>query len=154
MRKRRVGKVEKKQKNSEQLFHYWVEVRSLRDDTIRKLPLTAVMMVPLASSKINPQPSSRRVLRLQDDSEILEADDFETLRVQLRQRYPDDAFEHTIHWERDLEAEERRERALNGLARLMAEAAVAELVRKDNVSLARVREPVGLAKARTRGANK
>ena len=128
MRKRREGKFEKKQKNSEQLFRYWVEVRSLRDDTIRKLPLTAVMMVPLVSSKVKPQPSSRRVLRLQDDTEILEAEDFENLRVQLRHRYPDDAFERTIHWERDLEAEERRERALNGLAKIFAEAAVEELL--------------------------
>ena len=124
MRKRREGKVEKEQKNSEQISQYWVEVRSLRDDTIRRLPLTAVMMVPLASSKINPQPSSRRVLRIQDDSEILEADDFANLRVQLRQKYPDDAYERTILWERDIEAQQRRERALNGLARLMAEAAV------------------------------
>lgn len=124
MRKRREGKVEKQQKNSEQIFQFCVEVRSLQDGTIRRLPLTAVMMVPLVSPKINPQPSSRRVLRIQDDSEILEADDFANLRVQLRQKCPDDAYERTIHWERDIEAEQRRERALNGLARLMAEAAV------------------------------
>ena len=84
------------------------------------------MMVPLVSSKITPRPSNGQVLRVQDDSEILEADDFEKLRVQLRQKYQDDAYERTIHWERDIEAERRRERALNRLAKLMTETAVEE----------------------------
>lgn len=122
MRKRRDRKVENKK--HEQIFRYWVEVRKLQDDTIRKLPMIVVLMVPLVTSKVNPKPSSRRVLRIQNNSEILEADNFESLRVQLRQKYPDDAYERTIHWERDIEAEERRERALNGLAKLMVDVAV------------------------------
>lgn len=132
MPKRRGDKVEKKQREREQIFRYWIEVRTLQDGAIRRLPMTAVMMVPLVGSKVKPQPLSRRVLRIQDDSEMLEADDFENLSVQLRQRYPDDAYERTIHWERDLEAEQRRERGLNGLARLMAEAAVEETLRKQS----------------------
>ena len=130
MRERREGKIQNKRR--EQIFRYWVEVRSLQDGSILKLPMTEAMMVPLVSSKINPQPSSRRVLRLQDDTEILEADAFEELRVQLQRRYPDEAYQRTIHWERDIEAEQRRERALNGLARLMAEAAVEEALRGQN----------------------
>ena len=122
MRERREDKIQNKRR--EQIFRYWVEVRSLQDGSIRKLPMTEAMMVPLVSSKINPQPSSRWVLRLQDDTEILGADDFEEHRVQLQRRYPDEAYERTINWERDIEAEQRRERALNGLARRMAEAAV------------------------------
>lgn len=111
----------------------WVEARRLQDGPIRTLRMTEAMMVPLVSSKTNPQPSSR--LRLQDDSEILEADDFESLRVQLRERYPDDAFECTIHWERDLQAEERRQRAQHSPARQMAEAIVEEAQRDEKGSL-------------------
>ena len=88
MRTRRAGKIEKKR--CEQLFGCWVEVRKLQDGSIRTLPMTGVMMVPLVSSRIAPQPSNRQVLRIQDDHEIQEADDFAELRIQLRRRYPDD----------------------------------------------------------------
>ena len=111
-----------KKTEPEQIFKYWVEIRDLNDNTVRTLPLTGRIKVAL----IEPTPPSKRVLWLENDSGNLEANDFEELRAKLREKYPDDAYERTIHWERDIEAEQRREHALNGLAMLMAEAAVEE----------------------------
>lgn len=91
MQTRREGKIAKKRR--EQIFRCGVEVRKLQDGSIRTLPMTGVMMVSLVSSKIASQQSDRLVLRIQDDHEILEADDFAELRAQLRQRYPDDTYQ-------------------------------------------------------------
>lgn len=44
--RRRQNKQTKKSE-PEQLFKYWIEIRQLNDNTIRKLPLTAAIMVPL-----------------------------------------------------------------------------------------------------------
>jgi hypothetical protein len=60
----------------------------------------------------------------QDDEETWEASDFDELRTRLRDRYPDTAFECTLHFVRDHEAEERRESALDGLISLLAKKVV------------------------------
>lgn len=108
------------------LFKYWIEIRNLQDDTIQILHLTSVIKIAL----IKPTPPSKRILQIKDDEGLLEAEHFEELRVQLRQRYPDQRFERTLHWERDIEAEQQRDNALHMLARFMAEAAVDEALRE------------------------
>jgi hypothetical protein len=67
-------------------------------------------------------------LQLQDGTETWEAKTFDELRVRLREKYPDAAFERTLHYQRDREAEDRREKALNGLAELLAKAAVDKMI--------------------------
>jgi hypothetical protein len=122
----------------EQLFRYWVEIRKLDDDTVRRLPLTAAVMVPL----VDPPMPSKRLLRIRDEAGTLQAETFEELRLQLRQRYPDDGYVRTIHWERDIAAEQRRDRALNALAQLMAETAVEEALREQQRTDAKPREAI------------
>jgi hypothetical protein len=86
-----------------------------------------VVKICLARPKKNEAPiPNQELLHLKDGAETLEAKSFDELRAQLRDKYPDDAFERTLHFERDREAEERRERALNGLAQLLAEQVVEE----------------------------
>jgi hypothetical protein len=109
----------------ERIFRYWVEVRDLASGSVRKLPLTAWRLVCLKRGKKNEPPlPDREVLKLQVDEETWEAESFEELRTRLRDKYPDAAFERTLHFVRDHEAEERRETALNGLIRILAKAAV------------------------------
>jgi hypothetical protein len=108
---RRKKRKSAKKTEPESLFKYWIEVRNLQDDTIQRLPLTSVIKVAL----IEPTPPRKRVLQIKDDQGILEAEQFEDLRVQLRQRYPDERFERTLHWERDIEAEQRRDNVLRML---------------------------------------
>jgi hypothetical protein len=67
-------------------------------------------------------------LRLQDDKEAWEVETFDELRSRLQKKYPDAAFERTLHYVRDHEAEERHERALNGLDSLLAKKAVDDLI--------------------------
>jgi hypothetical protein len=112
-----------------QIFRYWVEVREIATGTVRKLPLTAWRLVCLKRGKKNePLLPDREVLKLQDGEERWEAETFEELRTRLREKYPDAAFECTLHYVRDHEAEERRETALNGLIYLLAKAAVDDLI--------------------------
>jgi hypothetical protein len=74
----------------------------------------------------------RELLRLQDDAETWEASDFDELRTRLREKYPNAAFERTLHYVRDHEAEERRERGLNGLISILAKRAVDDLIAKES----------------------
>jgi hypothetical protein len=111
--------------SDKQIFRYWVEVRELATGSVRKLPLTAVKVICLKTGKKNePLPPDRELLQLRDGEETWEAETFDELRTRLRDKYPDAAFERTLHKLRDHEAEERHERALNGLIRLLAKAAV------------------------------
>lgn len=73
--------------NREEVFRYWVEVRELATGSVRKLPLMPVRLVCLEGGKKN------------------------ELRARLRDKYPDAAFERTLHYVRDHEAAERREEA-------------------------------------------
>jgi hypothetical protein len=117
-----------------QILRYWVEVRELASGSVRKLPLTAIRMVCLKTAKKNePRPPDREMLRLQDDTETWEVETFDELRTRLRTKYPDAAFERTLHYVRDKEAEEpRRERALNGLISILAKAAVDDLIAEES----------------------
>ncbi len=64
---------------------------------MRKLPLTAVRLVCLKRGKKDePLLPDREVLRLQDDEETWEASDFDELKIRLRGKYPDGAFERTL----------------------------------------------------------
>jgi hypothetical protein len=111
--------------SDKRIFRYWVEVRELASGCVRKLPLTGVRLVCLKTGKkSDPLPPDRELLRLQDDDETWEVETFDELKTRLRDKYPDAAFERTLHFVRDREAEERRETALNELARIFAKAAV------------------------------
>ena len=118
-----------KRLSDKRILRYWVEVRDLKGGSVRKLPLTAVRLVRLKRGKKNEPPlPDREVLRLQDDKETWEASDLDELKIRLRDKYPDAAFERTLHYVRDHEAEERRERALNGLISILAKSAVDDLI--------------------------
>jgi hypothetical protein len=118
-----------KKLSDKQILRYWVEVRDLASGSVGKLPLTAVRLVCLKTGKKNEPPlPDREVLRLQDDKETWETSDFDELRTRLRDKYPDAAFERTLHYVRDHEAEERRERALNGLISILAKKVVDDLI--------------------------
>ncbi len=118
-----------KRLSDKQIFRYWVEARELATGSVRKLPLTAAKVICLKTGKKNePLPPARELLQLQDGEEKWEVETFEELRTRLRDKYPDAAFERTLHYVRDHEAEERHERALSGLISLLAKAAVDDLI--------------------------
>jgi hypothetical protein len=118
-----------KRLSDKKILRYWVEVRELASGSVRRLPLTAVRLICLKKGKKNEPPlPDRELLRLQDDEETWEASDFDELRTRLRDKYPDAAFERTLHDVRDHEAEERHGRALNGLISLLAKKVVDDLI--------------------------
>jgi hypothetical protein len=122
-----------KRLSDKRIFRYWVEVRDLANGSVRKLPLIAVRLVCLKIGKKNePLPPHRELLRLQDDEETWEAETFEELKIRLRDKYSDAAFERTLHYLRDHEAEERRERALNELISVLAKRAVDDLIAEES----------------------
>jgi hypothetical protein len=105
---------------TEQIFRYWVEIRELASGSVRTLPLNGVRKICLKRGKKDEPPiPDEEVLQLQDGAERWEAKTLDELRVRLRDKYPDAGFERTLHYVRDREAEERRERALNGLMDLI-----------------------------------
>lgn len=119
--------------SDKRILRYWVEVRDLATGSVRKLPLTAWRVVCLKRGKKNEPPlPDKELLRLEDDGQIVEAEAFDDLRAQLRDKYPDAAFERTLHYLRDKEAEERRENALNGLISILAKAAVDDLIAEES----------------------
>ena len=114
------------------ILRYWVEVRELASGSVRKLPLSAVRLICLKRGKKDQPPlPDRELLRLQDKEEIWEASDFDELKSRLREKYPDAAFERTLRYVRDHEAEERRERALNGLISILAKSVVDDLIAEE-----------------------
>jgi hypothetical protein len=118
-----------KRLSDKQIFRYWVEVRGLKSGSVRKLPLTAAKVICLKRGKKNEPPlPDKELLRLQDDKETWEVETFDELRSRLREKYPDAALKRTLHYVRDHEAEERHERALNGLISLLARKAVDDLI--------------------------
>jgi hypothetical protein len=117
---------------NEQIFRYWVEIRELATGSIRTHPLTGVVKICLAKRKKNEPPiPNEELLQLNDGVETWEAKNLDELAARLREKYPDAAFERTLHYERDREAEDRRERALNGLMDLLAKAAVDEMIEEE-----------------------
>lgn len=113
---------------SERLFRYWVELRDRRAGSVRTLPLSVMTRIHIPKRKNDPQRPAEKVLRLQDDSEILEGKDIDDIAAQLRRRYPDETYDRLLHKERDCEAEQRKAAALNALAQIVAEAVVEELL--------------------------
>jgi hypothetical protein len=121
--------------SDKRIFRYWVEVRELASGSVRKLPLTAVRLICLKRGKKNDTLlPDRELLRLQDGGETWEVETFDELRTRLRDKYPDAAFERTLHTVRDREAEERRERALHGLISPLAKRVVDDLIAEESRS--------------------
>jgi hypothetical protein len=119
--------------SDKRILRYWVEVRELASGSVRVLPLSAVRLVCLKRGKKNEPPlPDRELLRVQDDEETWEASEFDELKSRLRDKYPDAAFERTLHYVRDHEAEERRERALNGLISILAKKVVDDLMAEES----------------------
>lgn len=117
----------------DQIFRYWVELRDLRDGTVRELPVTFVKRIFLGtkrrrrSKNVEPAPADPAPelrVRVRDDGREWDAADRDDLARQLREAYPDGAFQRTLKCERDLEAEERHRSAIESLARIIAEATV------------------------------
>lgn len=122
-----------KRLNDEKILRYWVEVRELATGSVRKLPLTAVRRVCLKRGKKGDPPiPDKELLQLKDDAETLEVETLDELRTQLREKYPDAAFERTLHYLRDYEAEERRERALNELIDILARKVADDLIAEES----------------------
>jgi hypothetical protein len=115
---------------SQRIFRYRVEIRSRCDDSVRTLPLTATRLVHLSRQRGEPPRPDEQLLRLQDDSTVIEARDLDALATQLRSRYPDETHERRLHYERDLEAEQRYADALDSLIELLVEAAVNDVLRE------------------------
>jgi hypothetical protein len=110
-----------KRKNAErQVFRYWVEIREVATGSVRKLPLRAVTLIPLVSKKNEPPLPNKELLQLQDGADKLEAKDLDDLRALLREKYPDAAYERTLHWERDPEREAAWDRLVDLLAEIVA----------------------------------
>jgi hypothetical protein len=114
----------------EHIFKCWVEIRNLNDGATRTLPLSVLTVIALVPREREAQYPNKQVLRLKDDAVTLEAENLEDLANQLRERYPDGAYERTIHCQRDLGAEERRANALNGLTDMLVKAVVDDLLRE------------------------
>jgi hypothetical protein len=120
----------KERPESQRMYRYWVEIRDLRDGSVRALPLHVLRLVHLTGRKGDPQRPDAQVLRLEDDNTLIEAKDLDELAAQLRGRYPDATHERRLHWERDLEAEQRYASALQSLMELLARTAVNDILRE------------------------
>jgi hypothetical protein len=114
--------------DNKKIYRYWVEVRNLSNGSIRNLPLIAIAKIHIPRSKKEAQRPTEEVLQLKDGSGTLEAKTIVELVAQLSATYPDGEYERTLHQERDREAEERRAEAMNQLIRILAEAAVKEVL--------------------------
>ena len=118
---------------SQRRYRYRVELRDLRDGSVRNLPLHAQRLVHLSRKRGEPPHPDEQLLRLQDDNTVIEAQGRDALATQLRSRYPDETHERRLHWERDREAEQRRADALQSLIELLAKAALNDVLREQAV---------------------
>jgi hypothetical protein len=113
-------------------YRYTVEILEIASAEKRLLPLEVWAVIAFLPRKrgstVQPYVPNRQQLRLQDGAEVLEADDLDQLRVVLRTKYPDERFERRLHVQRDREAEERREAALQNLAEIFMRAAVDHVI--------------------------
>lgn len=115
----RSAKTGKKLPESQQIFRYRVEIRDQANGTVRRLPLNGVTRIHLPRTKKEAQLPNEQILQLTDGAITFEAKSIQDLAAQLRARYPDNAFERTLHWERDREAEVRRSEAMNKLSEIL-----------------------------------
>jgi hypothetical protein len=104
-------------------FKYWIEVRDLRDGTVRELPLRSVIHLKIPTRKAHSPPPSRECLQIEDGAEPMEGETWEELVAKLRARYPDGPYERRLKRERDL----RAEHAMNELVKLVARSAMRKL---------------------------
>lgn len=112
----------------ERLYRHWVEIRNLHDESVRTLPLRAVRLVYIPTSKTaTPRPDEQR-LELLDDSTVIKATYLDDLSVELKSRYPDEMYERRLCWEHDLDAEQRRADALDALIELLAQTAIDDIL--------------------------
>jgi hypothetical protein len=114
--------------DNKKILRYWVELRDLTNRSIRNLPLTAIAKIHIPRSKKEAQRPTEEILQLKDGSATLEAKTIDEFAAQLGARYPDGKYERTLHHERGREAEERRAEAMNRLIRILAEAAVQNIL--------------------------
>jgi len=110
------------------VYRYDVELKELSSGTSRRVPLQVLRAIHIPTRKGEVEKPPRDILRLQDADFLVEADSFEELRSRLRDHYPDERYERRLHVWRDLEAEERRAKALNELAAIVADAALKKLL--------------------------
>jgi hypothetical protein len=121
---------DKEAPENKRIFRCWVEMRELKTGSVRELPLNSVRKIYIPRKKNDPGKPDEDVLELIDGLESLEAKNLDDLAAQLRQRYPDAAYERRLFTVRDREAEKRRAQAMEGLMQIIAEAAVEELLRE------------------------
>ena len=104
---------------SQQVFRCWVEVREQVNGSVRHLPLDGVTKIHIPRTKKEAQKPNEEILQLRDGTATLQAKSIQDLAAQLRARYPDDAYDRTLHWERDREAEVRRAEAIKKLGEIL-----------------------------------
>jgi hypothetical protein len=121
---------DKRSMHAEQVFRYWVELRDLENGSTRNLPLTAIAKIHIPRKRNEAQRPSEEILQLHDNSVIIEAKNLDDLAAQVRQKYPDEAYERTLHRERDHEAEQRRADAMDGLIEILAKSVAEQLLRE------------------------
>lgn len=115
---------------SQRRYRYRVEIRDLRDGSVHTLPLHVLTLIHLGGKKGDPPKPDEQVLRLEDAAAVFEAKDLDALAAQLKLRYPDESHERRLHWERDLEAEQRYEAAMKSLIELLAKAVMDEVLQE------------------------
>jgi hypothetical protein len=108
-----------KESESHQVFRCWVEVREQASGSVRHLPINGVTKIYIPRTKKEAQKPNEEILQLKDGTATLEAESIQDLAGQLRTRYPDTAYERTLHWERDREAEVRRTEAISKLSEIL-----------------------------------
>jgi len=112
------------------VFRRWVEVKNLQNGATRTLPLKVFVKIHLVTRKHEQQMPKRQVLRVEDGGDVLEAESLDGLSRLLREKYPPEHYERTLHEERDREAEDRREWAMTELMNLLARAAFNQAIRE------------------------
>jgi hypothetical protein len=112
---------------SDHVYRHEIELLDLASGIARRVSLHAVRVIPLPTKKRRAVSSPREVLRFKDGDFEIEAETFESFRSRLREQYPDDRYKRRLPAWRDLEAEERRATALDGLIDILVEAVIEDL---------------------------
>jgi hypothetical protein len=132
---------------SKQIFRCWIEVREQANGFVRHLPINGVTKIHIPRTKKEVQKPNEEILQLKDGLDTLEANSIQDLAVQLRARYPDAAYERTLHWERDREAEVRRAEAMTTLSEILLPRAYLEALYVIGAELERAEPGAGLSDA-------
>jgi hypothetical protein len=116
--------------NDNKILRYWVEIRSLSSGEVRTPPLCGIRLVHIPRRKTDPRRPDEELLQLTDGNDKMRAKNLDDLAAQLRERYPDEGYERSLHSERDREAERRHKEALNGLIELVAQSMVKDTIKR------------------------